>query len=125
MSILKILMVIGGTISLAIGFLGIFIPGLPTTPFLLLTAALYIRSSERLYRKLLKTRIIGDYIREYREVEGMTLKQKISSISLMWTMILVSSFFFIDSRIVIIVVIILGLVGTYVMGCIVPTVKKS
>lgn len=125
MSILKILMVIGGTISLAIGFLGIFIPGLPTTPFLLLTAALYIRSSERLYRKLLKTRIIGDYIREYMEVEGMTLKQKISSISLMWTMILVSSFFFIDSRIVIIVVIILGLVGTYVMGCKVPTVKKS
>lgn len=118
-------MVIGGTISLAIGFLGIFIPGLPTTPFLLLTAALYIRSSERLYRKLLKTRIIGDYIREYMEVEGMTLKQKISSISLMWTMILVSSFFFIDSRIVIIVVIILGLVGTYVMGCKVPTVKKS
>jgi uncharacterized membrane protein YbaN (DUF454 family) len=124
MNILKTLMVIGGTISLAIGVIGIFIPGLPTTPFLLLTAALYIRSSDRLYEKLLKTRIIGEYIREYREAEGMTLKQKISSISLMWTMILASSFFFIGSKIIIILVIILGLIGTYVMGWIVPTVKK-
>jgi uncharacterized protein len=124
MNILKALMVIGGTISLAIGVIGIFIPGLPTTPFLLLTAALYIRSSDRLYEKLLKTRIIGEYIREYREAEGMTLKQKISSISLMWTMILASSFFFIGSKIIIILVIILGLIGTYVMGWIVPTVKK-
>jgi|APTNR8051073442_1049403.scaffolds.fasta_scaffold36768_1 uncharacterized membrane protein YbaN (DUF454 family) len=122
---LKILMIIGGTLSLVIGITGIFIPGLPTTPFLLLTTALYIRSSEKLYNKLLKTRIIGDYIREYREAKGMTLRQKVSSISLMWTMISISSVFFIDSMEVVVIIILLGGIGTYVMGWKVPTAGKQ
>lgn len=118
---LKTLMIIGGTLSLAIGIIGIFIPGLPTTPFLLLTTALYLRSSKKLYDKLLKTRITGDYIREYREARGMTLKQKVSSISLMWTMICISSVFFIDSMKVVVIIVIFGGIGTYVMGWKVPT----
>jgi len=125
MDILRILMIIGGTLSLLIGIVGIFIPGLPTTPFLLLTAALYVRSSDRLYKKLLRSRIVGEYIREYKEAKGMTLRQKLSSIGLMWTMILISSFFFISSKILVVVVLILGLTGTYVMGWLVPTVKKE
>ncbi|HRQ30937.1 MAG TPA: YbaN family protein [Saprospiraceae bacterium] len=122
---LKTLMIIGGTLSLAIGIIGIFIPGLPTTPFLLLTTALYLRSSEKLYNKLLKTKIIGDYIREYRDAKGMTLRQKVSSIGLMWVMISASSFFFIDSMKIKVIIILLGGIGTYVMGWKVPTAGKQ
>ena len=63
----KVLLIILGTIFLGLGILGIFIPGLPTTPFLLLTAALYLRSSQRLYQKLISNKILGKYIQNYTE----------------------------------------------------------
>ncbi len=122
---LKFLMIAGGTLSLVIGVIGIFVPGLPTTPFLLLTAALYVRSSKRLYNKLINTRLIGEYIRDYNEARGMTLKQKVSSIGLMWTMIGISTIFFISSKMVIAGIILLGVVGTLVMGWLVPGVVKK
>ena len=64
---MKTLYIVIGTISLALGILGIFLPLLPTTPFLLLTAALYFKGSSRLYNWLLNHRYFGPYIRNYRE----------------------------------------------------------
>ncbi|MFO7722075.1 MAG: YbaN family protein [Bacteroidales bacterium] len=114
-----------GTLSLLIGVTGIFIPGLPTTPFLLLTAGLYLKGSPRLYNALLSTRVIGDYIREYKAAKGMTLRQKVSSIGVMWAMILISVIFFIQSMNVMIIVLICGAIGTVVMGFIVPTADRK
>jgi len=59
-------------------------PVLPTTPFLLLAAACYLRSSERFYRWLLNNRILGFYIKNYLEGKGMPLSTKLFTISLLW-----------------------------------------
>ena len=81
------------TLSLALGILGIFLPLLPTTPFLLLTAALYFKSSPRLYNWLLSHKHLGPYIRNFRENKAIPLRAKIISISLMWITMLYCVFF--------------------------------
>jgi|AntRauTorckE6833_2_1112554.scaffolds.fasta_scaffold07625_4 uncharacterized membrane protein YbaN (DUF454 family) len=121
---IKALLIISGSVSLGIGILGIFVPGLPTTSFLLLTAYLWARSSDTLYNKLLNNKYLGPYITEFRKNKGMTLQQKIYSIAMMWTMIGISTYFFIENRTVDYIVIAVGFTGTVVMGFIVKTVKK-
>ena len=119
----KILLIFLGTISLGLGILGIFIPGLPTTPFLLLTAALYVRSSKRLYQKLITNKILGRYIQNYTEKRGITKRVKIYSIGIMWFMIGISVVFLIKAVTIKMVIIGIGLIGTIVMGFVVKTVK--
>ena len=69
---MKILYTIVGTTSLILGIIGIFLPLLPTTPFLLLTAAMYFRSSPRLYYWLIQQKYLGSYIRNFREHKAIT-----------------------------------------------------
>ncbi len=76
--------VIVGTIAVGIGVVGIIVPVLPTTPFLLLAAICYMRGSQRLYNALLGNRFIGSYVRNYLEGKGMSLKVKIWTLSLLW-----------------------------------------
>ncbi len=83
----KRLLVVAGTISTATGIVGIFVPILPTTPFLLLAAACYIRSSERFYRWLTNNRMFGAYISNYIEGKGMALKIKFITLLLLWASI--------------------------------------
>ncbi|MFZ5942197.1 MAG: YbaN family protein [Bacteroidota bacterium] len=125
MGLRRIILVILGTLSLGLGLLGIIVPGLPTTPFLLLTAGLYIRSSERLHRWVVSNRYLGKYIREFEEKKGMTRRQKAWSLLLMWTMILSSVIFFIDRDLIRIVVLALGLTGTVVMVFVLKTVDPD
>jgi uncharacterized membrane protein YbaN (DUF454 family) len=101
------------------------VPGLPTTPFLLLTAGLYIRSSEKLYHKLLNNRITGKFITDYRSAKGLTVRQKIYSICLMWLMILISCIFQFDSTNFRLIVIAAGITGTTIMIFFLPTGKKE
>ncbi|HDQ44200.1 MAG TPA: DUF454 domain-containing protein [bacterium] len=91
----RILLIAAGIASVAIGTLGIFIPLLPTTPFLLLAAACFIRSSERFYLRLIRHRYLGTYIRNYREKGGITRRHKITTLALLWITILISAFVFI------------------------------
>ena len=91
----RYLLVIAGTIFLGLGILGIFLPILPTTPFLLLAAACYARSSKRFYYWLLNNKWFGSYIKNYREGKGVPLKVKVYTISLLWITILFSAFFII------------------------------
>lgn len=123
MTFLRFLFIFLGTLSLCLGLIGIFIPGLPTTPFLLLTAALYIKSSDKLYRRVVENRVIGAYVIKYRTNNGMTKRDKIFAISLMWIMIAISCIFFIDNTIIKLTVIIIGLIGSIVMGWLVPISK--
>ena len=78
-----------------LGILGIFLPLLPTTPFLLLTAALYFKGSPRLYNWLLNHRHFGPYIRNFRENKAIPLRAKIISLVLMWGTMLYCIFFLI------------------------------
>ncbi|MBN2665232.1 MAG: YbaN family protein [Bacteroidales bacterium] len=125
MFLLKPVLVFLGTLSLIAGIAGIFIPGLPTTPFLLLTAGLYIRSSEKLYSRLISNRFVGSYISNYKQNNGMTFKSKLYSVALMSLMITVSCIFLIDLLSTRLIVIALGIIGAVVMIFIVPTVKQK
>ena len=86
----RILLFVVGSISLFFGIIGIFLPLLPTTPFLLLTAACYIRSSERMYNWFLNNRWFGEYIRNYQSGRGIPLKTKLFAISSMWITMCIS-----------------------------------
>ncbi len=81
---MKVLYIVLGSISLGLGILGIFLPLLPTTPFLLLTAALYFRGSPRLYDWLMNHKYFGPYIKNFREHKAIPLRAKILSVSLLW-----------------------------------------
>ncbi|MEG1759104.1 MAG: YbaN family protein [Alistipes sp.] len=73
-----------GSLSLTLGIIGIFVPLLPTTPFLLLAATLFFNSSPRLYVWLTHHKYFGEYIRNYRENHAIPLRAKIVSLTLMW-----------------------------------------
>ena len=81
---MRILLTILGTVALILGVVGIFLPLVPTTPFLLLSAALYFRSSPRLYNWLLAHPCLGTYIKNFREHRAIPLRVKIVSVSLVW-----------------------------------------
>jgi uncharacterized membrane protein YbaN (DUF454 family) len=68
----------------ALGVLGIFLPLLPTTPFLLLAAACYGASSETAYRRLLSTPLLGRHIADYRAGRGVPLRAKILAMAMLW-----------------------------------------
>ncbi len=112
---LKILLIITGSVSLSLGIIGIAVPGLPTTPFLLLSAACYLRSSSRLYQWITNHKIFGEYIKIYHEKKAMTMRSKIISLAMMWTMITVSIIFFISGNFIRISVLLAGLTGTLVI----------
>ena len=90
------LLITAGTFFVGLGVLGIFLPLLPTTPFLLLAAACYARSSKRFYNWLLDNKWFGNYIKNYQEKKGVPLKVKLSSLSLLWITILFSAVFVVD-----------------------------
>ncbi|MBQ8520901.1 MAG: YbaN family protein [Bacteroides sp.] len=85
---MKILLILLGSLSLVLGIVGIFLPILPTTPFLLLSAALFFRNSPRLYDWLLHQKYLGTYIRNFREHRAIPLRAKIVSVSLVWITLL-------------------------------------
>jgi len=88
----KVIYISCGSISLGLGVLGIFLPLLPTTPFLLLSAACYIRGSKKLYKWLINHKYFGPLIKNYREQKGIELKTKIILISLLWVTISLSAY---------------------------------
>jgi uncharacterized membrane protein YbaN (DUF454 family) len=83
------LLVLGG-LFIVLGVIGIFFPVLPTTPFLLLSASCFLKSSNTAYRKLMTNKTLGKYIFYYRVSKAIPLKSKIAAFSLLWLGILTS-----------------------------------
>jgi hypothetical protein len=104
---IRLLLISGGTISLLLGLIGIFIPVLPTTPFVLLSAGLYVRSSPTLYNKIMTCRLTSRYLT--REAGK---KAVISAIVLMWTMIVLTALFIVDETWLRILIVLAGITGT-------------
>jgi len=87
MDIRKGILIFAGTVCVALGVLGMFLPLLPTTVFLLMAAYCYSRSSERFHTWLLNNRLCGAYIRNYKSGKGISLRQKLSTIAFLWASI--------------------------------------
>jgi len=94
----KLAFIILGFISLALGIIGIFLPLLPTAPFLLLSAWFFAKSSVRLYNWLLNHKMLGKYIRSFREDKAIPLKMKIISLAMLWGTMLGSIFFVVNDK---------------------------
>ena len=77
-----------GLISLGLGILGAFLPVLPTTPLLLLSAALFLRGNEKLYDWLMNHPKLGTYISNFTKHKAIPLRVKIVSISFLWLTLL-------------------------------------
>lgn len=87
----RIIYIVFGTFFLLLGAIGIFIPLLPTTPFWLLTCWFYIRSSNRLYDRVMSNRYFGPYIKNFVVDKSIPLRSKIISISIMWLSMILTS----------------------------------
>jgi uncharacterized membrane protein YbaN (DUF454 family) len=90
---MKAVLVVCGSISVALGVIGIFLPLMPTTVFLLLAAACYARSSDRFYRWLITHRWLGTYIRNHYEGRGMRPRDKAITLVALWAGIGATAFF--------------------------------
>jgi uncharacterized membrane protein YbaN (DUF454 family) len=80
----KYILMAVGCLSLFLGILGIFLPLLPTVPFLLLTAYCFARSSNRLYNWLIYHKTFGSYIYDYQTYRAIKRKTKVLAISFLW-----------------------------------------
>ncbi len=120
----KVIYIILGVVSIVLGVIGVFVPGLPTTPFLLLSSWLFYKSSKRLHDTLHRS-WLGGYIRRYESGEGVSLLSKWISIGCMWGMISISSFCFIEHAHIRMLLFVLGGIGTCSILLMVSTAKKK
>jgi uncharacterized membrane protein YbaN (DUF454 family) len=81
---MKTLLNIAGVIALLLAILGLFLPLLPATPFLLLASACFARGSDRLHGWLLRHRVFGAYLRNVEAGNGIPLRAKIVALAMMW-----------------------------------------
>ena len=93
---MKWLLVFFGLISLGLAILGIFLPVLPTTPLLLLSAALFLRSHKGLYDWLMNHPKLGPYIQNFMIHKSIPLKIKVLSVSMVWLTLLNCAIFVAD-----------------------------
>lgn len=91
-TVMKNILALLGFISLGLGIIGAFLPLLPTAPFILLSAALFSRSSDKMHKWLYNHRIFGEILRNFKEKKTIPLYVKITSISMMWLSILFTIF---------------------------------
>ena len=116
-------LIIAGSFFVALGILGIFLPILPTTPFLLLAAACYAKSSERFYNWLINNKWLGNYIKNYREGKGVPLKVKVLSISFLWFTIGYSVVFVVNTFLIQVILILIA-IGVTIHILSIRTLKK-
>ncbi|MBR6550734.1 MAG: YbaN family protein [Paludibacteraceae bacterium] len=116
---LKPFLLAAGVLAVVLGAIGVFVPGLPTTPLVLLASWCFYRSSPRLQAWLLQS-FLGKYIREYRDKGGLTTRKRIYIILLMATMVAISTIFFIKTLPIRIIVWVAGAIGCIVVGFVVP-----
>ena len=98
-----------GTTFVAIGAMGVAVPLLPTTPFLLLAAFCYARGSKRLHSWLLGHRYLGVYLRAYERGEGVSKSAKAISLLLLWGAMIVTMIYLVDNVVVMVVIVAIGL----------------
>ena len=112
---MKLIYNILGTISLIFALIGVVLPVIPTTPFVLLSAACYYKGSERLHNWLTHTEIFGPIIKDYEKHGGMKKATKIKALTLMWTAVLASALFILKTPTMKALVLLIAVIGTAYM----------
>lgn len=115
MKLKKFLLISLGLIFVALGTIGIFVPGLPTTIFMILAAYCFLKSSEKLYKWVIENKFVGDKVKHFMETKTIPLRGKIHSISAMWIMVIISLVFLEVSPIVKLIITIAAITGTTVI----------
>jgi uncharacterized protein len=113
-----------GFVSVGIGFVGVVVPGLPTTVFFVFAAWCFSRSSPRFEHWLLNLPRVGPLVRDYRAGLGMPRRVKVVALAMMWTAVALSSWVFRGRPVLFAALIAAGLVGTWVVGWRVPTRER-
>lgn len=119
----KLMWISLGSLFVGLGAIGVIVPGLPTTPFLILAAACYIRSSQRLYDWLISNKRFGPYLKDYREGKGIPRKAKRLAVVMIVVFVSFSVVFGIEDLTLKIVVGLLGLIGLLYVLFKVPVAK--
>ncbi len=119
---MKVFYNVAGVLAVLLGILGIFLPLLPTTPFLLLASACFARGSVRLHRWLIWHPVFGKYIANFEAGHGIPLKGKIVATVMLWGSMALSSRHFDSIAILIMMGVIGACVSTY-MWWYLPTLK--
>ena len=107
------ILIVSGILLVGLGVLGIFLPLMPATPFLLLAAICFANSSKKFYDWLLNNRYFGSYIKNYREGKGISARVKIFSMLLLWISILCSIFFVAPNLVVVIILFSVAILSSY------------
>ena len=123
--LLKWLWVFLGCLFVGLGAIGAVIPGMPTTVFLVLAAACFIRSSQKLYDWLIANKTFGPYLKDYREGKGIPLKAKIVALIMIVGFVSFAVFYAIEVKPIKILVGLIGLIGFLYVSFIVPAAKKT
>ena len=114
-----------GIISFCLGAVGVIIPGLPTTPFMILSSILFLRSSDRMYKWLINHPKFGKYVLDFKKGKGINLKTKIYAQSMMLLTVTLSlipiSPMFIENQLVRIVLFTSGIFSFWLVGFKIPT----
>ena len=110
---MRIIFIVLGSLSVIMAGLGVLLPGLPATPFLLLASFAFARSSKKMHDWLINNKVFGPILSDFLDRKGIRLHIKIISLLMMWGMMFISVFYFIDNNIVKYIAAIGALVGTF------------
>ena len=94
-NMLKILYQVGGSISIGLAMTGLFLPVLPTTPFVLLAIFLFGKSQPEKIQEIMQHPRLGPFVQDYLDPQGIPMKSKIKALLVLWFSILISVTFFI------------------------------
>lgn len=106
---------VAGSVSLLLGLIGVVLPGLPTTPFILLAAACYAKASPRLHAWLLNHRLTGPMLRDWETNRSLTRRTKTIAVVSMLVMVSFSIWSFRHRWIAQAVLVVLGVIGAWVV----------
>ncbi|MFS1514928.1 YbaN family protein [Bacillus sp. SCS-151] len=120
----KTVLIVIGTVALVCGVIGIILPLIPTTPFLLLAGFCYAKSSRKLYDRLMNNKILGEYIKNYREHKAIPMKPKIIGVLIIWSSVFYT-FFFLSAIIYLKVIFFIGAVVITYLILSIKTLKRD
>ena len=121
--LLRVLWVGLGCLFVGLGAIGAVVPGMPTTVFLVLAAACFIRSSQRLYDWLISNKTFGPYLKDYREGKGIPRRAKVLALSMIVIFVSFAVFYAIEATQIKVLVGLIGLVGFLFVFFKVPATK--